>query len=69
MKKFKYQECKEMSTPMNSNQKFCKEGRTKMIDLAYFRSLVGCLMYLKTNRLDTLNVRSILSRFMHCARE
>ncbi|KAL6338722.1 hypothetical protein AAG906_023871 [Vitis piasezkii] len=43
-----------------------KDDGTDRIDQAYFRSMIGCLMYL-TTRLDILNVVSILSRFIHCA--
>jgi len=68
-KKFKLEERKEMSTPMNQKKKLCKEDETYKIDLAHFRSLIGCLMYLTATRLDILHVVSILSRFMHCARE
>ncbi|KAH9768805.1 hypothetical protein KPL71_011738 [Citrus sinensis] len=69
LKKFKLEECKEMSTPMNSKEKLCKEDGTEKVDQAYFRSLIGCLMYLTATRPDILNAVSILSRFMHCASE
>jgi transposase InsO family protein len=69
LKKFKLEECREMSTPMNSKEKLCKEDGTEKIDQAYFRSLIGCLMYLTATRPDILNAVSILSRFMHCASE
>ncbi|KAL5752411.1 hypothetical protein ACOSP7_022597 [Xanthoceras sorbifolium] len=69
LKKFKLEECKEMSTPMNSKEKLCKEYGIEKIDQAYFRSLIGCLMYLTTTRPGILNAVSILSRFMHCASE
>jgi len=68
-KKFKLEERKEMSTSMNQKKKLCKEDGTYKIDLAHFRSLIGCLMYLTATRPDILNAISILSRFMHCARE
>ena len=41
----------------------------KKVNETYFRSLVGCLMYLTTTRPDTLHVVSVLSRFLHCASE
>jgi hypothetical protein len=69
LKKFKLEECREMNTPMNSKEKLCKEDGTEKIDQVYFRSLVGCLMYLTATRPDILNAVSILSRFMHCASE
>ncbi|XP_022717658.1 uncharacterized protein LOC111276110 [Durio zibethinus] len=69
LKKFKLEECKEMKTPMNSKEKLCKEDGTEKIDQAYFRSLIGCLMFLTATRPDILNAVSILSRFMHYASE
>ncbi|KAL4038580.1 hypothetical protein IC575_002202 [Cucumis melo] len=68
LKKFKMDECKAVSTPMNQKEKLCKEDGADKVDEGYFRSLIGCLMYLRT-RDDILNLVSILSRFMHCASE
>lgn len=69
LKKFQMEECKAASTPMNQKEKLCKEDGADKIDEGYFRSLVGCLMYLTATRPDILNAVSILSRFMHCASE
>ena len=69
LKKFKLEECKAASTPMNQKEKLCKENGADKVDEGYFRSLIGCLMYLTATRPDILNVVSILSRFMHCASE
>ena len=69
LKKFKLEECKAASTPMNQKEKLCKEDGADKVDKGYFRSLIGCLMYLTATRPDILNVVSILSRFMHCASE
>nr|KYP52897.1 Retrovirus-related Pol polyprotein from transposon TNT 1-94 [Cajanus cajan] len=69
LKKFKLDECKEMSTPMNQKEKLSKEDGTEKIDQAYFRSMIRCLMYLTATHPDILNVVSILSRFMHCPSE
>lgn len=69
LKKFKFQECKEVSTPMNQKEKLCKEDGADKADEGYFRSLIGCLMYLTATRPDILNAVSILSRFMHNASE
>ncbi|KAL0536061.1 hypothetical protein IC582_024993 [Cucumis melo] len=49
-------------------KKFKMDGADK-VDEGYFRSLIGCLMYLTATRPDILNAVSILSRFMHCASE
>ncbi|XP_050935218.1 uncharacterized mitochondrial protein AtMg00810-like [Cucumis melo] len=69
LKKFKMDECKAVSTLMNQKEKLCKEDGVDKVDEGYFRSLIGCLMYLTATRPDILNFVSILSCFMHCASE
>jgi len=69
LKKFKMEECKSMTMPMNLKEKFCKEDGDGKVDEAIYRSLIGCLMYLTATRLDIMHVVSLLSRFMHCANE
>ncbi|XP_049367923.1 uncharacterized mitochondrial protein AtMg00810-like [Solanum verrucosum] len=69
LKKFQMEECKSMSTPMNKKEKLCKEDGADKVDKGYYRSLIGCLMYLTATRPDILFVVSLLSRFMHCASE
>ncbi|XP_014515540.1 uncharacterized protein LOC106773355 [Vigna radiata var. radiata] len=54
---------------MNKKEKLIKEDGTNKVDEAYFRSLIGCLMYLTSTRLDILFPVSLLSRFMYCASE
>ena len=62
-------ECKIVSTPMNQKEKLSKEDGADKVDEGYYRSLIGCLMYLTTTRPNILFVVSLLSRFMHCASE
>ncbi|KAL4382948.1 hypothetical protein GQ457_15G021280 [Hibiscus cannabinus] len=62
-------ECKATSTPMNQKGKLSKEDGIDKVDEGYYRSLIGCLMYLTTTRPDIIFVVSLLSRFMHCASE
>ena len=50
MKKFQLEECKYISTPMNQKVKLTKEDGADKIDEGYYRSLIGCLMYLTTTR-------------------
>ena len=54
---------------MNQKEKLNKDYGTDMIDQTYFKSTIGCLMYLTTTRPDILTVVSILSRFIHCESE
>jgi predicted peroxiredoxin len=69
LKKFQMEECKTVSTPMNQKEKLSKEDGFDKVDEGYYRSLIGCLMYLTATRPDILFAVSILSRFMHCASE
>ena len=69
LKKFNMEECKLTATPMNQNEKFCKEDRAAKVDERLYRTLIGCLMYLTTTRPDIMNAISLLSRYMHCASE
>ncbi|RVW83577.1 hypothetical protein CK203_039324 [Vitis vinifera] len=57
LKKFKVDECKEIRTPMNQKEKLNKDYGTDMIDQTYFKSTIGCLMYLTTTRPDILTVK------------
>lgn len=69
LKNFKLDEYNELSTPMNIKEKLSKDDGLKKKYQAYYRSMIGYLMYLTTTRPDILNVLSILSRFMHFASE
>ena len=69
LKRFQMDECKAVSTPMNPKEKLCKEDGTNYVDVGYFRSLIGCLIYLTTTRPDIQVAVSLLSQFMHCASE
>jgi hypothetical protein len=69
LKKFKMEDCKSMTTPMNLKEKFSKEDGADKVDEAIYRSLIGCLMYLTATRPDIMHAVSLLSRFMHCASE
>nr|CAN68421.1 hypothetical protein VITISV_031322 [Vitis vinifera] len=69
LKKFRMEDCKEMNTPMSQKEKLSKDDGDEKVEETYFRSLIGCLMYLTATRLDILYVVSVLSRFMHYASE
>jgi hypothetical protein len=56
-----------MATPMNPKESLSKEDDTDKVEEGYFRSMIGCLMYLTATRPDILFAVSILSRYMHYA--
>ena len=63
------EDCKSTTSPMNQNEKFSKDDGADKVDEMHYRSLIGCLMYLTTTRLDIFFAVSIISRFMHCSSE
>jgi len=67
MKKFKMEDFKPMNTLINQKEKLIKDDGSDKVDEASYRSMVGCLMYLTTTRLDILQAVSILSRFLNFA--
>ncbi|KAJ8764765.1 hypothetical protein K2173_009165 [Erythroxylum novogranatense] len=69
LKKFQMENCKAVNTPMNQKEKLSKEDGSDKVDEGYYRSLIGCLMYLTATRPDILFPVSLLSRFMHCSSE
>ena len=54
LKKFHMEECKTTNTPMNQKEKLSKEDGIDKVDEGYFKSLIGCLMYLTATRPDIL---------------
>ena len=69
LQKFRMEDCKITSTPMNQKEKFSKDDGAEKFDEGQYRSLIGCLMYLIATRLNIMFTVSLLSRFMHCASE
>lgn len=69
LKKFQMENCKHVDTPMVLKLKLGKEDGAEKVDETDFRSLIGCLMYLTATRPDIMHAVSILSRFIHCAKE
>lgn len=69
LKKFSMEDCKAIDTPINQKENLSKNDEADQVEEGYFRSLVGCLMYLTATRPDIQFAVSLLSRFMHCATE
>ncbi|RDX84967.1 putative mitochondrial protein, partial [Mucuna pruriens] len=62
------EESKSISTPMNQKE-LSKEDVVDKIDEGYYRSLIGCLMYITTTKSDILFAINLYSQLMHCASE
>lgn len=56
--------CKPMSTPMNTTEKFFVEDGAEKVDAQSYRSLVGILLYITTTRPDIMHAVGLISRFM-----
>jgi hypothetical protein len=61
------EDCKAMATLTNPKESLSKEDDIDKVEEGYFRSMIGCLMYLTATRPDILFAVSILSRYMHYA--
>ncbi|XP_055814581.1 uncharacterized mitochondrial protein AtMg00810-like [Solanum dulcamara] len=59
LKKFKMENCKEISAPVNQKEKLSKEDGAEKVEETYFRSFIGCLMYLTATRSDILQPKEL----------
>jgi hypothetical protein len=57
-------QCKEVSIPLERNEKLYSDDGKKELDGTLYFQLVGSLKYLTTTRLDIAYSVSILSQFM-----
>ncbi|XP_019053163.1 PREDICTED: uncharacterized protein LOC109114642 [Nelumbo nucifera] len=64
LKKFKMEECKTVSTPLDNTKAIKKEDGSPKANESQFRSMIGSLLYLIATRPDIMYAVSLLSRFM-----
>ena len=64
LKKFKMNDCKPISTPMECGVKLTKHDEGESVDPTFFKSLVGSLRYLTCTRPDILYAVGLVSRYM-----
>lgn len=69
LKKFNMENSKEISTPMAQSTSFGSDERGKSMDLKYYRSAIGSLLYLTVSRPDILFAVSMCARYQSCAKE
>jgi len=69
LKKFSMENYKSMNTHMYQKEKLCRNDVSKQVKEAFYKSLIGCLMYLIATRPDILYVICVLSRFLNCPKE
>lgn len=59
--------CNSFFTFMNVNEKLVFNNGIKVVNVIYFRSLVGSLNYLLYIRFDIVFFMSVILRFMYCS--
>ncbi|XP_050139286.1 uncharacterized mitochondrial protein AtMg00810-like [Malus sylvestris] len=64
LKKFKMEECKPISTPVECGVKLTKHDEGESVDPTFYKSLVGSLRYLTCTRPDILNAVRLVNRYM-----
>ncbi|KAH9650283.1 hypothetical protein KPL70_026315 [Citrus sinensis] len=64
LKKFKMNDCKPISTPVEYGVKLSKHDEGEDIDPTFFKSLVGSLCYLTCTRPDILYTVGLVSRYI-----
>ncbi|XP_050150594.1 uncharacterized mitochondrial protein AtMg00810-like [Malus sylvestris] len=64
LKKFKMDDCKPISTPVECGVKLTKHDEGESVDPTFFKSLVGSLRYLTCTRPDILYAVGLVSRYM-----
>ncbi|KAH9715667.1 hypothetical protein KPL71_021147 [Citrus sinensis] len=64
LKKFKMNDCKPISTPVECRVKLSKHDEGEDIDPTFFKSLVRSLRYLTCKRLDIFYAVGLVSRYM-----
>ena len=64
LEKFRMEQCRSATTPLQQNLKLCSDDGTKEVDATMYRQLVGSLIYLTTTRPDLAYSVSMLSQFM-----
>jgi hypothetical protein len=54
LKRFGMEDCKPVTTPMQTSCKLRKDDDSKSIDQRKYRSMIGSLLYVKTSRPDVM---------------
>jgi hypothetical protein len=54
IKRFGMEDCKLVTTPMQTSCKFNKDDDSNSIDKRQYRSMIGTLLYVTTSKLDVM---------------
>jgi hypothetical protein len=63
LKRFGMEDCKPITTPMQTNCKLRKDDDSKSTDHRQYRSMIGSLLYVTTSRPDIMQAIGQVGRF------
>jgi hypothetical protein len=69
LKKFGMEDCKPISTPMQTSCKLSKDDESKDADQRLYRSMIGILLYVTVSRPDVMQVVGQVVRFQETPKE
>ena len=70
LKRFGMEDCKPVTTPMQTNCKFNKDGDSKSTEQRQYRSMIGSLIiYVTTSRPDVMQAVEQVARFQAAPKE
>ena len=52
LKRFDMLDCKSMATPMDTNLKLLSDESLELVDVTWYRHIIGSLIYLRNTRKD-----------------
>ena len=69
LKRFKFEDCKLVCTPMTVGCKLSKEDESKTVDQKLYRSMIRSLLYVTTSRPDVKQAVGMVARFQAAPKE
>jgi hypothetical protein len=69
IKRFAMEDCKPVTTPMQTSCKLSKDDDSKSTDQRQYRSMIGSLLYVTASRPDVMQVVGQVARFQAAPKE
>ena len=69
LKKFGFEDVKEIGTPMSSITKLDKDEKGKDVNQKLYRGMIGSLLYLTASKPDVMFCVCLCARFQACPKE
>jgi hypothetical protein len=69
LKRFRMEDCKPVTTPMQTSCKLSKDDDSKSIDQRQYKSMIGSLLYVTTSRPDVMQEVGQVAQFQETPKE